>query len=232
MDSPENKGTRNIFIDASGFDEKVLSQAINVIVTSLAERGGVIKSVTMAYPERTLQSPNLTPINMELHTEYANNMIGLSITPSEIVEYLEMMRLRANLKNEGLLEVMIPAYRADFLHECDLVEEVAIAYGYDRLIPILPNVVTTGKELEKSYLIRDIRDVLVGLGFIELANYAMTNEEYIFDRMELPHVPVVEVLNPKPTRFTVLRNWLLPGLLQVLEANIEHPYPQKVFESS
>jgi len=40
----------------------------------------------------------------------------------------------------------------------------------------------------------------------------------------------VEVLNPKPARFTVLRNWLLPGMLQFLEANIEHPYPQSVFE--
>ncbi|MCK4897205.1 MAG: hypothetical protein KAS38_00400, partial [Anaerolineales bacterium] len=140
MESPETKGTRNIFIDASGFDEKVLSQAINVIVTSLAERGGVVKSVTMAYPERKLQSPNLTPITMELRTEYTNNMIGLSLSPSEIVEYLEMMRLRANLKNEDLIEVTIPAYRTDFLHECDLVEEVAIAYGYDRLIPIMPNV--------------------------------------------------------------------------------------------
>ncbi len=52
METLETRGTRNLFIDVSGFDEKILSQALNVIVTSLAERGGTIKTVTMVYPVR------------------------------------------------------------------------------------------------------------------------------------------------------------------------------------
>lgn len=230
METPETRGTRNLFIDVSGFDEKILSQALNVIVTSLAERGGTIKTVTMVYPDREVMSPDLIPQTMELKIEHANNLIGLSLNSQEMIECLEMMRLRVLTEKDDFLEVEIPAYRADFLHEYDLIEDIAIAYGYDRLIPILPKVVTTGKETEKSVLIRDVRDIMVGLGFIELANYVMTNEEILFDRMELPRKPVVEVLNPKPARFTVLRNWLLPGAMHFLEANIEYPYPQKVFE--
>jgi len=231
MDSSKNEGTCDIFIDASGFDEKVLNQAINVIVTMLAERRGTIKTVKMVYPDREVLSPNLIPKKMILRTEYANNLIGLTLDSQEFIELLEMMRLRVlSEKNNGILEVEVPAYRADFLHECDLVEDIAIAYGYDQLIPIMPQVVTAGKELEKSYLVRDVRDIMVGLGFIELYNYAMANEENLFDRMELPREPIVEVLNPKPSRYPALRNWLLPGALQFLEANIEHTYPQKVFE--
>ncbi|MFQ6124852.1 MAG: phenylalanine--tRNA ligase subunit beta [Candidatus Heimdallarchaeota archaeon] len=230
METPESKGTRNLFIDISGFDEKILSQALNVIVTSLAERGGTIKMVTMVYPDREVMSPDLIPRTMALKIEHANNLIGLSLNSKEMIECLEMMRFHVLSEKGGLLEVEIPAYRADFLHENDLIEDIAIAYGYDRLIPILPKVVTTGKEAEKSILIRDVRDIMVGMGFIELANYVMTNEEILFDRMELPREPVVEVLNPKPARFSALRNWLLPGALHFLEANIEYPYPQKVFE--
>ena len=89
----------------------------------LAERGGTIKTVKMVYPDREVLSPNLTPKKMELRTEYANNLIGLTLNSKELAELLEMMRLQVvSEKDNGILEVEVPVYRADFLHECDFWE--------------------------------------------------------------------------------------------------------------
>jgi len=41
---------------------------------------------------------------------------------------------------------------------------------------------------------------------------------------------VAETENPKTEEYTVLRNRLLPCLMEVLSKNTHHPYPQNLFE--
>jgi len=43
---------------------------------------------------------------------------------------------------------LIPAYRADILHQIDLVEDIAIAYGYENLKEEIPKVATIAAEID------------------------------------------------------------------------------------
>jgi phenylalanyl-tRNA synthetase beta chain len=63
-----------------------------------------------------------------------------------------------------------------FSHEIDLVEEVAIGYGYHRLEPTVPATVTVGEKHAANKLADAVRQIMVGLGFIEVMNFTLTNE--------------------------------------------------------
>jgi phenylalanyl-tRNA synthetase beta chain len=134
-------------------------------------------------------------------------------------------------------EVEIPPYRVDVLHPADIVDDVGRAYGFNELDPTYPNVSTVGGRHATSRLEDATRDALVGLGFEDLLNFHMTNEAELFDRMGLsPGDDALgasdppTITEPYSEAYTVLRTWVLPSLLMVLENNTHRAYPQDLAE--
>jgi phenylalanyl-tRNA synthetase beta chain len=118
--------TTEIFLDMTGLDFNALNTALNIITTLLAERGGIIKSVEVKYPDNTYVLPDLQPKNRSISIEYANRMLGTNYSAEKIVELIEMMRYGAAVNGPNI-EVQVPAYRNDILHPIDIVEDIAIA---------------------------------------------------------------------------------------------------------
>jgi phenylalanyl-tRNA synthetase beta chain len=134
-------------------------------------------------------------------------------------------------------EVEIPPYRVDVLHPADIVDDVGRAYGFNELDPTYPNVSTVGGRHATSRLEDATRDALVGLGFEDLLNFHMTNEAELFDRMGLAPgddalgaAAPPTITEPYSEAYTVLRTWVLPSLLMVLENNTHRAYPQDLAE--
>ena len=48
--------------------------------------------------------------------------------------------------NKENIEVTIPIYRTDIMHAMDIVEDVAIAFGYENFEAVIPNISTIGEE--------------------------------------------------------------------------------------
>ncbi|MFX1343421.1 MAG: phenylalanine--tRNA ligase subunit beta, partial [Promethearchaeota archaeon] len=128
------------------------------------------------------------------------------------------------------IKVKIPAYRMDILHDVDIVEDVAIGYGYDRFESTTPQLMTFGRELPLTTLLRTIRDLMVGLGYQEIHNYVLTNTRALFEKMNRSVKEVVEIANPKSMEYHVARNSLLPGLLAFLGENTAQELPHNIFE--
>jgi phenylalanyl-tRNA synthetase beta chain len=116
------------------------------------------------------------------------------------------------------------------MHQVDLVEDVAIAYGYNNIEPLWRELPTTGRVRPEQRLLDIARELMVGLGFQEILTYTMTNPENLFAKMSREKTRVVEVANPKVVTMTCLRNWLLPSLLEFLSNNQSVEFPQKIFE--
>jgi len=222
--------TRHLLIDVTGTNKRLIGKILNILVTSLAERGGRIECVPVEYEDEKIITPDLTCENIELRTGFACEMLGLNLSPEEIVECLRKMRYEVTQKTEGKLEVSVPAYRCDILHEVDLIEDVAIGYGYDRFVPEIPATTNIGVELKKTKLTRQARDLMIGFGFQEVLNFMMTSKEKLFTKMNRTEERVVEVLNPVSSEYAVLRDSLIPGLLDLLSQNLHVQYPQRVFE--
>jgi phenylalanyl-tRNA synthetase beta chain len=221
--------TRDIFIDVTGTDLKAITEVLNIIVTTFADRGAEIYAVENRYYNgEVLKTPDLKPREMELDNDYVNSTLGMEFTPEETSILLSKMGHDAT-PGETLI-VKTPGYRTDIMHPMDLVEDVAIAYGYDKFVPEIPDIASEAGEDPLEIFSRGLRNFLVGFGFQEVVTFMMSNREKLFGRMALPEEPIAETENPKMEGYTCLRNRLLPSLVEVLSTNKHYPYPQNVYE--
>jgi len=224
--------TKNLFIDVTGPDLNAVSNALNVLVTALADMGGRLENVSVRYPDRVVNSPDLTPQKMQLRLSYANKLLGLNLTEEKAIQCLKRCRLDAERAGEGVLEVSIPAYRMDILHEVDLVEELAIGYGYYRLEPTTPATKTVGEQHPASRLSNAVRQIMIGLGFTEVMNFILTNETIHYVKMRRKPNETVKLANPVSSEFSIARQELLPSVMKNLADNKHESYPQRLFEVS
>ncbi len=223
--------TKDMFIDITGPDLEAVRKALRVLTTALADMGGRVEAVEVRYPDGTvLRTPDLRPREAVLRVEYANELIGLDLTAEEAVECLRKCRLDAEPIGPGLLKVLIPPYRTDIMHEVDLVEEVAVGYGYFRLEPRRPPSPRSGRPHPVSELSDRLRLIMIGMGFTEVMNFVLTNEKVHYELMRLEPGRPVRLANPVSAEYSMLREMLLPGLMANLALNVKERYPQKLFE--
>lgn len=217
--------TSEVFIECSGFDQRILDECLAMVVTALADIGGTIQSVELDYPGRKIVSPGLAPTMMKADREYINRLIGLSLTEPELKTLLGRMGFGYE-KGQAL----VPAYRTDILHPADLAEDVAIAFGYEKVPETVPSVATIGKESPSERFAQKLRELLVGHGLLECKNYNLINAVTQTTRMGAEGLRVVTLQNPFSLDYDTLRAWVLPSLLETLQRNKRHEYPQRVFE--
>ena len=224
--------TTNLFLDVTGTDYGAVERCLNILATALSDMGGALEKVTVKSPDRTFASPILAPQHMKLRVGCANELLGLKLSEPQIIESLRKCRLDARDGGKGIVEAAIPAYRIDVLHEVDLVEEVAIGYGYYRLKPTIPERMTVGEQHPVHRLASVVRDVMIGLGFTEVVNFTLTNETVHYEKMRLKANDTIKLANPVSLEYTILRQSLLPNLMRNLSDNKHESFPQRLFEVS
>lgn len=228
-----DENSENLFLDVTGTDYTAVEKSLNVLSTALADMGGTVEKVKVKYANRTVSTPNLKAQKMKLRQAYVNKLLGLKLSTPTIIECLKKCRLGANVQSDGkTIEAAIPAYRIDILHEVDLVEEVAIGYGYYKLEPTFPTTVTVGKQHPTLRIANLIRQIMIGLGYIEVVNFTLTNEELQYRNMRRTPGKPARLSNPVSTEYTIIRQCLLPSLVKNLADNKHESFPQKLFEVS
>ncbi|MEM4637716.1 MAG: phenylalanine--tRNA ligase subunit beta [Candidatus Woesearchaeota archaeon] len=216
--------TKEVFIECSGFDFDYLHTCLNIIVTAMADMGGEIYSVEVIYPDKKRLCPNLEGREMKISLEYVNKILGLELKEKDLKFLLEKMGMGYNAK-----KAIIPAYRADILHQIDLIEDIAIAYGYDSFESKIIQIATTASENHLEVFKNKLREILIGQGLLEVKNYHLTNSEKQFKLMNFSGESIC-LNNSVNQEYDSLRYWLVPCLLGVLKDNKHYDYPQNIFE--
>jgi phenylalanyl-tRNA synthetase beta chain len=219
--------TEDLFIDVTGTDHAVY-KALNIVVTSLAERGGGIESVLVKRSEGDFISPDLTPDRWTVDADEANKLIGFQLSSQQLAINLEKMRLGATPSGNSV-EILVPAYRADIMHSWDIFEDAAIGFGYDNLEAGLPQTVTVGRPHPLEMRKEEVRELMTGLGYLEVMPFTLTNEEVHFKRMRRKPAGATRVMHPISELHTIIRTSLLSSLLEILSLNQHHPLPQRIF---
>jgi phenylalanyl-tRNA synthetase beta chain len=212
--------TTSLFIDVTGTDFEACNAALNILCQDYADDGAKIYSITTG----NRITPEITPEKMFLDSEKASKLIGLELSDKQMVDCLEKQRIEAKA-SKGKIEALIPRYRTDFLHPIDLVEEIAIGYGYNRFEPKSPSVFTIGRLSGETLLEEKVCNALVGAGFVEQWTYVLTSSE------KHPIGEIVRIKNPVSSDYNALRSSLRASLLETIARNTHEPYPQKVFEA-
>jgi len=219
-----NENTKDVFIECSGFEMNILEKCLNILSTTLSDMGGKICQMEVKYGSAKRILPDFKTEEMKISIENVNRFLGLELKEKEIKNFLERMGYEYKDKI-----VSIPSWRTDILHEVDLIEDIAIAYGYDNFIPEIPEISTIGEESSKENLKRKFSEILTGLGILEVSNYHLTTKEDQFKKMSLKEEGFIELKESK-TEYGILRKNLSHYLLKVLSENIDVEYPQKIFE--
>lgn len=221
--------TRNLFIDITATDLKAAEDTLAILTTTLADAGSKINSAEIHYTDGSIVTPNLAETEMKIELRRVNRLLGLKLSGEEAVECLARSRIDATYTN-GWLKTKIPRYRIDLMHPVDLVEEVAIGYGLDRLTPTLPPSTSVGRAHPELKRLSLIREVCVGLGLTEVMNLSLTSEATLYTNLQREASSAIKVEEPKSGEHEYLRDMLIPTLLSNLSTNIHEPYPQKLFE--
>lgn len=223
--------TTDLFIDVTGFDESV-DKAIAILACMLSDRGGKIESVEVIYPDRREITPDLEIKFITITTSEVNSLLGLELTPEQIKEALEKMRFSCEIVGDKL-KVGIPPYRADIMHEWDIIEDVAIGYGYENIPPKIPPTFKFGRTHPWNDLRGMVKEIMIGLGFMEVITFTLTNESVMYGKMRRKArewEDYVPVMHPLTTEHTILRTHILPKLLELLSYNKHYEMPQMIFE--
>jgi len=224
--------TRNILVEVTGTVHETVLNTLKIVTLSLIDRGGSAYSATVHYEEDNLTevTPSFDTTRMNLEIGYTNKILDLDLTAKQIVGLLAKAGYGVEKVEKGKLTVQIPCYRIDIMHPIDIVEDVAIAYGYNNIKPFWRKLPTTGGARPEQAFLDTARELMIGLGFQEILTYNMTNPQSLYTKMNLKKQKTVELANPKVQTLTCLRSWLLPSLMEFFSCNLHVECPQKIFE--
>lgn len=115
-------------------------------------------------------TPSLKPRSTTARPSYINACTGLKLSPQEIADLLTRMSLTAHVHPTiaDRLDVEIPCTRPDILHECDIMEDAAIAYGFDHLPHTFPKTNTVAKPFDVNKLTDLVRKECAMAGWVEV----------------------------------------------------------------
>lgn len=231
--------TQNIFIECTATDLTKAKIVLDILVTMFSEycqEPFTVEAVEVMYPnEKTYIYPELAYRKELLTVDYINKKVGISETSESLAKLLTRMYLKSQVVGDGSeIEVEIPPTRADIIHPCDIVEDAAIAYGYNNIHMTIPKTYTIANQFSLSKLTELLRQDLAAAGFTEALTFALCSKEDIADRLgkDISTTKAVHIANPKTAEFQVARTTLLPGLLKTIAANRKMPLPLKLFEIS
>ncbi|QQK41197.1 Phenylalanyl-tRNA synthetase, beta subunit [Penicillium digitatum] len=234
--------TTNVLIEITALDKTKLDIVNKMMVTMFSQytlEPFTIEPVQIVseHNKETRVTPDIAPRTAQAEVSYINQCCGLSLSPAEICTLLTKMAFRAkpSTTSPDIINVEIPPTRADILHQCDIMEDVAIAYGFNSLPRAFPDISgTVAQPLPINKLSDIVRVETAMAGWSEVLPLILCSHDENFGWLNRKDDgnTAVKLANPKTLEFQVVRTSLLPGLLKTIRENKHHSVPMKIFEVS
>ena len=227
-------GDSDLFVEATGTEFASVVLSLNILACDLADRGARISRIKTVFPYdtpcgREIELPRRLDRAIRIEVDKFTKLLGVKVKPREAADILE--RYGCDVKVEdSVLFVSPPATRLDYLHWVDVVEDYAITRGYETFSPQMPRDFSIGKSHHLSRLEDKSRDHMIGLGYEETIANILVGHVPLRDKMCIVDEPLVEVDNVMNESYSVLRNRVLPSLLQVEARSGDAAYPHRLFE--
>lgn len=161
-----------------------------------------------------------------------DQLLGERLHREQIKEILKSLDIQILSEPNDALEVSVPPYRADVTREVDLIEEILRIYGYNKIntqkkisFSVVKNDEKSAQKLENL-----VAQTLISSGFLEAMNNSVVKEAYQ-KTFSLDEVTQVKLLNPLSADLALMRQSMLPGLLENTAYNLNRKaHHLKLFE--
>lgn len=148
-------------------------------------------------------------------------LLGIELSLEQVGELLGPLGFEVTAEGASSFVVSVPPHRLDVVVPADVAEEIARAYGYDRIGGRLPTAELPPWRPDPSALRQTIRQVLAGLGLNETITHALIGPEAMRRAGYDPgDASVVRVANPLSEDHSLLRPVLYPSVLASLAENV------------
>ncbi|KAJ3137068.1 hypothetical protein HDU90_002239 [Geranomyces variabilis] len=230
--------TKNVFIECTATDLTKAKIVLNTVVTMFSQycaKPFTVEPVEVVNADgTTVVYPDLSPRTLESNIDYINQRIGVKLDATNIVNLLEKMSLQATpTADNKSVRVSIPPTRSDILHSCDVMEDVAVAYGFNNIVETTPEFGTVAVQLAQNKLTDQLRREIALAGYTEILTFTLCSHDENFAWLNKEDKgESVKLANPKTIEYQVVRTSLLPGLLKTVNANQHFPRPFRLFEVS
>ncbi|CAL8350525.1 unnamed protein product [Lota lota] len=231
--------TKNVFVECTATDLTKAKIVLDMMVTMFSQYCAepfTVEGAEVVSPDgSTCMYPELAYRTERLSSDFINRKVGINESTERIAELLTKMCLRSQPTGAGdQIQVEIPPTRSDVIHACDIMEDAAMAYGFNNIPRTTPGTYTVANQFPLNKLTELLRQDLAAAGFTEALNFALCSQEDIADKLrkKISETRAAHIANPKTAEFQVARTTLLPGLLKTIAANRKMPLPLKLFEIS
>ena len=209
-----------------GVDPQINQQAIKLaiqLITSIA--GGEVAKISGSCVENKEYKNEI-----KLSIKKLNSLLGTSFEIKYIKDVLESLHMNVTIVDNDILYVIAPSYRFDMEIQEDLIEEIARIYGYSNLPETMPKY--NAKKIcitETKETLSNLKSKLVDRGYNETINYSFIDpkhDNYFFNEKG------IELKNPISQDLSVMRQAIIPCLMNTFKANINRQQTRiRIFES-
>ncbi len=210
--------------DASGIFEKGLDPnnamaAMNRACQLIEEMGAgeVVGGAIDYYPTKREES------RVKFEPNRINAILGTNLSEKEMLDYLALVELTLD---EASGEIVAPTFRQDIHRTCDVAEEVARFFGYDKIPTTLPaSGASSGKLSYKLEVQNKLAEVARFAGYSEAMTFSFESQK-VFDKLLIDQDDsvrnAVTIRNPLGEDYSVMRTLPLNGILTALAFNYNH----------
>ena len=223
-------GTNRMLVDITGVTREIIERVADMLAADFIDRGFEVSRVVVRYRESSRSLPKMESHEFNIPLKQLDDEIGVRIGFNNAIVLANKMGHAAALVGSKI-RVTAPTYRLDVINEQDIIEDIAVSYGYDYIqpVPILSSEMGALEDRTKTN--NFARDVMIGMGYGETMNSYLTNEEVNFNKMrQQRESEYVNITNPRSGLTTMLRTWIMPSLLKQLGQSMHDSFPLRIFE--
>jgi phenylalanyl-tRNA synthetase beta chain len=233
--------TKNILIESAWFDPVAVRKSskrhgLHTDASHRFERGADYGATSLAcarVAQRILESAGgnlhkgeidvvarqLDQAPVVLRLSEVHRILGNTLDTEEILRILRGLGfdLIPEPSTETEFTVQIPSWRLDVEREIDLIEEIARLYGYDKFPNTLPAFAGSVKDTPFAKKDNKLRTSLLALGYDEAISPTFISHD---DAERFSTAPAIQLANPLSEEASVIRNSMVPGMLDMLTYNL------------
>ena len=220
-------GDGALLLESTGTRSSRVEDAVGLLSMVFIAHGWSVAGVRVTGPRGGSDGSAVTrPRSVHLSPATIARVAGAEFASHEVVQLLEAARLGVHPLPHGW-RIEVPPWRPDLLAPVDLVEELVLARGLRPEDGIVPPSATRGRRSPQARFREHLRDLLLGLGLVPLYTPVLVSERMVVLGQREGSVALA---NPVSDQFARMRDSIAVPLLQVLERNVRHGYPQRISE--
>ncbi len=223
--------TKNMFVDVTGISDYAVEKSVDLLSAMLMDMGADVLPVAVASGSKKKIYPVMEQRFISISPEDLTKELGVAFDYRGAISLANKMGYEAALLR-GKIRFSVPEYRLDIINEQDIIEDIAIAYGYDYIQPMELPYYQPGSLEQVTIRNRSLENALIGMGCTQVMNSYLTNESINYEKMNIKVETGerVALANSVNSSISMVRTWLLPSLMLNLGRSGHAKMPHKLFE--